>query len=141
MNKLTSTVSFLLLIVCLAACGQIQNNNNNQQIIFIDTSKLANPVVRAAFETWQQGDSKGWLSYFLQDAQLFDDGHTRNFHRFSTEAIGHERFTSIDKVENNGLDIYGKFHSNTWGNFKTYFKFHIDSSNKIYKLEIGQADY
>jgi len=80
MNKLTSTVSFLLLIVCLAACGQIQNNNNNQQIIFIDTSKLANPVVRAAFETWQQGDSKGWLSYFIQDAQLFDDGHTLLVH-------------------------------------------------------------
>jgi hypothetical protein len=141
MNKLTSTISILLLTGSLATCGQIQNKNNSQQNTFMDTSKLTNPVAKAAFEAWQQGNSKGWLSHFTPDAQLFDDGHTRDFHRFSTEAIGHERFTSIDKVENNGLDIYGKFHSDTWGNFKTYFKFHLDNNNKIYKLEIGQADY
>ena len=45
------------------------------------------------------------------------------------------------QVENEGLTLYGKFHSDKWGNFKTYFKFHINSSNKIYRLEIGQADY
>ncbi|OQP46009.1 hypothetical protein A4D02_32505 [Niastella koreensis] len=107
----------------------------------MDTSKLTNPTVKAAFQAWQAGDSKLWLSYFTADAQLLDDGHPRNFANFSTEAIGHERFTSIDIVKDSGRSIYGQFHSDTWGNFKTYFKFHLDAYNKIYKLEIGQAEY
>jgi len=49
---------------------------------------------------------------------------------FSEEAIGNERFTSIDKVENNGLDVYGHFHSSQWGDFKTYFKFHLTGDGK-----------
>jgi hypothetical protein len=102
---------------------------------------LSNPTVKAAFQAWQEGDSTLWLSYFTADAQLLDDGHPRNFSNFSTEAIGHERFTSIDIVKDSGRSIYGQFHSDTWGDFKTYFKFHLDANSKIYKLEIGQADY
>ena len=49
--------------------------------------------------------------------------------------------TTIDKVEDNGTSIYGQFHSDTWGDFKTYFKFYISKEGRIYKLEIGQADY
>ncbi len=79
--------------------------------------------------------------FFTADAKLFDDGNVRNLKKFSTEAIGHERFLSIDKVEDNGLSIYGHFHSDTWGDFKTYFKFHVNTNGKIDKLEIGQADY
>lgn len=125
----------------MPADAQKKGNNNHAKIITMNTSQLANPTVKAAFEAWQQGDSKGWLSCFTPDAQLLDDGHPRNFQSFSTEAIGHERFTSIDIVKDNGRSIYGKFHSDTWGNFKTYFKFHLDANGKIYKLEIGQADY
>jgi hypothetical protein len=133
-------MSCLLLSCCLAACGQKRVVNNNTMKA-INTSQLTNNTVKAAVEAWQQGDSSRWLSFFTGDAQLLDDGHPRNFHRFSTEAIGHERFTSIDKVEDDGLSVYGAFHSDTWGNFKTYFKFHLDSNGKINKLEIGQADY
>ncbi|WP_242696492.1 hypothetical protein [Longitalea luteola] len=107
----------------------------------MDTSKLSNPIVRSAFEAWQKGDSPLWLSHFTKDAQLLDDGRPRDFQKFSTRAIGTERFTSVDIVKDSGRSVYGKFHSDTWGNFKTYFKFHIDANNKIYKLEIGQADY
>ncbi|MFT3681848.1 MAG: hypothetical protein QM791_16365 [Ferruginibacter sp.] len=107
----------------------------------MDTSKLTNATVKAALEAWQNGDSKSWLSFFTADAVLYDDGSPRDFKRFSSHAIGHERFTSIDKVENNGLDIYGKFHSDQWGDFKTYFKFHINTDGKITRLDIGQASY
>lgn len=140
MRILTSITSCLLLSCCLAACGQ-QRAVNNNTMKAINTSLLTNNTVKAAVEAWQQGDSSRWLSFFTGDVQLLDDGHPRDFHRFSTEAIGHERFTSIDKVEDNGLSVYGAFHSDTWGNFKTYFKFHLDSNGKINKLEIGQADY
>jgi len=39
------------------------------------------------------------------------------------------------------LSAYGQFHSDSWGDFKTYFKFHIDSEGQIYQLEIGQTNY
>ena len=55
------------------------------------------------------------------------------------EALGHERFTSIDRVENRGLDLTGSFHSEQWEDFPTYFKFHLSPSGKIRRLDIGQA--
>lgn len=134
-------IAFVLSAGSLAAEVKSECNKHYAKIIYMDTSKLSNPIVRSAFEAWQKGDSQKWLSHFTKDAQLLDDGRPRDFQKFSTEAIGTERFISIDIVKDNGRSIYGKFHSDTWGNFKTYFKFHIDASSKIYKLEIGQADY
>ncbi|MGE9310504.1 hypothetical protein ACLOAU_02605 [Niabella sp. CJ426] len=107
----------------------------------MEFTKMSNTKVQAAIETWQKGDTVMWLSFFTADAKLLDDGHPRDFKKFSTEAIGHERFISIDRVENNGLDIYGSFHSDTWGDFKTYFKFRFNEDGKFHRLEIGQAKY
>lgn len=70
---------------------------------------------------------------------MFDDGNSRDFSKFVKDACGHEKFTSIDKVENNGLDIMGNFHTESWGDFKTYFKFQINAEGKINRLDIGQA--
>ncbi|PUZ26385.1 hypothetical protein DCC81_11710 [Chitinophaga parva] len=105
----------------------------------MDTSKLTNTTVKAAFDAWQNGDAKTFLAYFTADAKLFDDDNPRNFQSFVKEACGHEKFTSIDKVENNGLAIFGNFHTERWGDFKTYFKFHISAGGKIERLDIGQA--
>ncbi|MBO9635482.1 MAG: hypothetical protein J7578_20425 [Chitinophagaceae bacterium] len=107
----------------------------------MDTTKLTNQTVKEAIEAWQQGDRKTWLSFFVPDARLLDDGHPRDFQTFSAEAIGHERFTSIDKVEDDGLSVFGKFHSDAWGDFKTFFKFRINDKGNFDLLEIGQADY
>ncbi len=107
----------------------------------MNTDKLTHPVVKAALDAWQKGDAGAWHAFFTADAQLFDDGSPRDFSAFSRSAIGHERFTSIDKVENDGKDIYGHFHSDQWGDFKTYFKFHINADGKINRLDIGQANY
>ncbi|SEP31050.1 nuclear transport factor 2 family protein [Niastella yeongjuensis] len=137
----TILIAFALLTGCMGAEAQKEKINNQSKNISMDTSKLSNPTVKAAFEAWQAGDSKLWLSFFTADAQLLDDGHPRNFQNFSTKAIGHERFTSVDIVKDSGRSIFGHFHSDTWGNFKTYFKFHLDANSKIYKLEIGQAEY
>lgn len=107
----------------------------------MNTSIIENEIARQAFEAWQASDSRLWLSLFTNDARLYDDGHPRDLHKFSTEAIGHEKFVTIDKVEDNGTSIYGQFHSDAWGDFKTYFRFHIDKNGKIARLDIGQADY
>lgn len=41
---------------------------------------------------------------------------------------------SIDKVENGGLDIYGRSHSDKWGDLKTYFKFYLDGEGKVVQV-------
>jgi hypothetical protein len=107
----------------------------------MNTAMITNPVAKKAIDALQAGNKDAWFELFTTDAQLFDDGNKIDFKGFSESALGHERFTSIDKVENEGLSLYGKFHSDKWGDFKTYFKFHINSNNKVSRLEIGQADY
>jgi hypothetical protein len=106
----------------------------------MNTQILTNPTVNDAIEALQSGDKTGWFALFAGNTEMTDDGRPVNFKQFSDAATGHERFTSIDKVENNGLDVYGKFHSDQWGDFKTYFKFHIDPNGKIDRLDIGQAN-
>jgi len=39
----------------------------------------------------------------------------------------------IDRVDSNGLDVYGSFHSDRWG----HFKFHPGTYRKFVWLEIG----
>jgi hypothetical protein len=58
---------------------------------------------------------------------------------FTCDALGHERFTSIDRVENNGLDLIGAFRSDQWGDFQAYFRFQLSPAGKINRLDIGQA--
>jgi hypothetical protein len=107
----------------------------------MDTNKITDSTIRAALDAWQKGDRQAFLSFFTGDAKLYDDGNPRDFRKFVTEACGHERFTSIDKIENNSLDIYGQFHTESWGDFKTYFRFHPTAAGKIDRLDIGQASY
>jgi len=132
----------LIALLCLAqqACGQQTKDRTQQKQKTMETSKLTNKTVKAAFDAWQKGDSQTFLSFFTTDAKLYDDGNPRNFQAFVKDACGQERFTSIDKVENNGLDIYGNFHTESWGDFKTYFKFRIVAGGKINRLDIGQAN-
>ncbi|MGK6341918.1 hypothetical protein ACMGDK_06750 [Chryseobacterium sp. DT-3] len=133
-------------LLCFAACGQQNSPKNNktnktqQKNYNMDISRLTNNIVYEAFEAWQKGDSQSFLSYFTTDAKLFDDGSPRDFQNFVKDACGHERFTSIDKVENEGKEIYGNFHTESWGDFRTYFKFHFDADGKICRLDIGQAN-
>lgn len=129
------TILIGLLFTCIA-CGQPADKLEK-----VNLEKIKNQTVKKAVEALQSGDEAAWFSLFTDDAQLYDDGNKKNFKSFFKKAIGHERFTSIDKIENNSLLIYGKFHSDLWGNFQTYFKFEINNEGKIKRLDIGQADY
>ncbi len=95
--------------------------------------------MRAAITALQNGDRNAWSALFEPDARLFDDGSPRDLKKFTRDALGHERFTSIERVENNGLDLVGAVHSDQWGDFRTYFKFQLSASGKIKRLDIGQA--
>jgi hypothetical protein len=132
-----------LITLSTSANGQTKTRATSltPNINIMNTEKLTNALVKNAIDALQAGDKKAWFTLFTDDAQLFDDGHKVDFKSFFEKALGHERFTSIDKTEDNGLSIYGKFHSDQWGNFKTYFKFHVAANNQFSKLEIGQASY
>jgi hypothetical protein len=98
-----------------------------------------NPTVRAAIEALQSGDRKAWSALSEPDAELNDGGSPRSLKEFTCDALGHERFTPIDRVENNGLDLTGAFYSDEWGDFRTYFRFQLSSAGKINRMDIGQA--
>jgi ketosteroid isomerase-like protein len=104
------------------------------------SAKLSNVTVKAAIEALQSGDKAAWHALFEPDAELLDDGHPRSLVRFTEEALGHERFTSLDRVSHHGLDLAGHFHSDEWGDFQAYFRFTLSDNGKIQRLEIGQLD-
>ncbi len=108
-------------------------------LMAMKTDSLTNPTVKAAIEALQNGDRRSWFALFEPNAELFDDGSPRSLAEFTRAALGHERFTSIDRVENHGLNLTGGFHSDRWGDFPAYFRFHLSQANKIKRLEIGQA--
>lgn len=129
----------------LYACGQSRQEqlstiHNSKTEVTMDYSKLSNTTVRSAMEAWQNGDSKTFLSFFTANATMTDDGNPRDFQAFVKEACGTEKYLSIDRVENEGKDIYGNFHAGSWGTFKVFFKFHLDAAGKFDRLDIGQAN-
>jgi len=106
----------------------------------VKTDALTNPIVKAAIEALPNGDREAWDALFEPDVARFDDGSPRDFQHFTRDAMGHERFTSIDQVKKDGLHVTGGFHSDQWGDFRTYFRFHLSRAGKIRRLDIGQAD-
>lgn len=146
MNKL----SLIIISFCLSltACGQDQNSTKHQTKTeqepkkeeTMDLSKITNEQVKSAFEALQSGD-KSWYSYFTENPVMTDDGNTIDFKNFFSKALGTEKFLTIDKVENDGKDIYGNFKAGQWGTFKVFFKFHQNTDGKFDRLDIGQASY
>lgn len=106
----------------------------------MDLSKITDSTVQQAITALQVGD-KSWYSFFTENPVMTDDGNKVDFKNFFAKALGHEKFTTIDKVENSGKDIYGNFKAGQWGTFKVFFKFHVAANGKFDRLDIGQANY
>lgn len=141
-------LTIILTSTVLYACGQTNSGsiskNNQQEIITkdttMDTSKLTNENVKKAIEALQSNDKTAWYSCFTEDAAFTDDGRTLDFKPFFDNAFDKkEKFLTIDKIENDGKDIYGNFYAGQWGTFNVYFKFHQNSEGKINRLDIGQT--
>jgi hypothetical protein len=135
------------LMILLSMCSACAQRKDDKKLIQtqpqvksnMDTTKL-NETVKKAFDAWQNGDVGTFTSLFIADAKLYDDGKPRDFKKFVKDACGHEKFTSIDKIEHEGKTIYGQFHTESWGDFKTFFKFNLNNEGKFDTLEIGQAN-
>lgn len=123
-----------------AAVGQTKKESAIQTTSKMEYSNISNEKVKKAIEALQANDKKTWYSYFTTDAIFTDDGRTLSFKTFFDNAFEQkEKFLAIDKVENEGKDIYGKFYAGQWGTFRVYFKFHFNADGKIDRLDIGQA--
>lgn len=144
MMKILQLITVLAVSLSLTACGQSKTQKTETTTIKktqnMDTDKLTNETVKAAFDAWQNGDSKTFLSYFTEDATMTDDGSSRNFQSFVKEACGVEIFLTIDAVGNDGKDIKGNFKAGHWGTFPVFFKFHQNADGKFNRLDIGQAN-
>lgn len=137
-------ISLLLSFSC-TACGQNTHNENQNHTTqsskkqhTMDISKITDPVVKQAIEALQNGD-KSWYSFFTENPAMTDDGNSVDFKSFFSNALGNEKFLSIDRVENDGKDIYGEFKAGKWGNFPVFFKFHKNAEGKFDRLDIGQS--
>ncbi|MET3982078.1 hypothetical protein ABIB62_004693 [Mucilaginibacter sp. UYP25] len=133
-------ISFTLMLFAnlqgFARPHQQQKNNN------INYQPIENTIARAAIKALQESDVSKWKSLFIVGAKLYDDdGSPRDFQDFSTKAIGHEYFLSLDKIENQGTTVYGHFHTEKYGDFRARFNFHINTAGKISRLDISQVKY
>ena len=93
---------------------------------------------KSAIDALQRGDRAAWSAPFERDAKLYEDGSSRDLKKFTADALGHERLPRSTRGQN-GLEVTGHFHSDQWGDFKTYFRFQLSPSGKIRRLDIGQA--
>lgn len=140
--KIRNLLFIALSVISFTACGQTTsqktetktNKNNNT----MDTNKLTNETVKKAFEALQAGD-KVWYTFFTENPTMTDDGNKVDFKNFFAKALGSEKFLTIDKVENDGKDIYGNFKAGQWGTFPVFFKFHQNTEGKFDRLDIGQG--
>jgi hypothetical protein len=108
----------------------------------LDLHAIDQPTVRLAIEAINSRNKKQWYGLFSDKTKLADDGNPYDFSEWcERELFGSSiaYLASIDKVEDRGLTIYGKFHSDQWGDFKTFMRFHVEN-DKITKLEVGQNE-
>lgn len=105
------------------------------------TESISHPLVRRAVAALNAGDRDAWMAVFTRDATLTDDGRRQDFVKWSDRELfgkGRGRLTGIDREENGGLTLFGRFHSAQWGTFKTFLRFH-QRGDKFCGLDVGQV--
>lgn len=137
-------ITLIIMALSLPCYSQKAKQNATKQTVHnsqsnkMDVSKITNEKVKQAITALQSGD-KSWYSFFTENPVMTDDGRKIDFHNFFSKALGDEKFLTIDRVENNGKDIYGNFKAGQWGTFPVFFKFHENTEGKFDRLDIGQA--
>jgi hypothetical protein len=108
----------------------------------VDIESLQHPLVRAAILAMNSGDRATWLRLFADDAVLTDDGKRQDFVSWSdSELFGEStgQLMTVERQEDDGLSIVGKFHSSRWGEFNTFMRFQVQNG-VITRLDLGQVN-
>jgi len=88
-------------------------------------------------------DKKRWFELFTDKPRFSDDGVPRDLVKWCEEELFGSYLAyliSIDKVEEGGLTFYARYHSDKWGDFKTFWRFKVEGG-RISKLDVGATDY
>ena len=105
--------------------------------------KVSNPLVRSAVEALNGRNKKLWFGLFSEGAGFSDDGIPRDLVKWCEEELFGSALAyliAIDKVEDGGLTFYARYHSDKWGDFKTFWRVTV-RDGKISKLDVGATDY
>jgi hypothetical protein len=109
----------------------------------LDLNAIDHLIIKSAIEAMNGKNKKQWYAFFSDKPAFTEDGYPHDFTDWcEKELFGSSLayLSSIDKVEDGGLTIYGRFHSDQWGDFRTSLRFHVDNG-KISKMAVGQANH
>jgi len=104
---------------------------------------IGNPVVISAIGALNGRDKKLWFELFSEEPEFSDDGIHRDLVKWCEEELFGSWLAyliSIDRVEEGGLTFYARYHSDKWGDFKTFWRFIVEDG-KISKLDVGATEY
>ena len=108
-----------------------------------DLSSIGDPLVRSAIVALNGRDKKRWFELFPGKPAFSNDGIPRDFAKWCEEELFGSAVAyiiSIDKVERGGLTFYARYHSDKWGDFRTFWKFVVEDG-KISRLDVGATSY
>lgn len=109
----------------------------------LGVSSVGNSVVRSAIAALNGRDKQAWFGLFSEEPEFSDDGIPRDFANWCEEELfgsAQAYIISIDKVEDGGLTFYARYHSDKWGDFKTFWRFTLEMG-KIKGLRVGATQY
>jgi len=104
---------------------------------------IDNPVVISAIAALNGRDKKRWFELFTKKPGFSDDGIPRDLVEWCEEELFGSSLVyiiSIDKAEAGGLTFYARYHSDKWGDFKTFWRFTLQDG-RISKLDVGATHY
>ena len=104
---------------------------------------IGNQMVRSAVEAINGRDRERWFELFSEKTAFSDDGINTDFTSWcDRELFGSviAYIVSIDKVEEGGLTFFASYHSDRWGDFKTFWRFKT-GGGKFSKLDVGATNY
>ena len=106
----------------------------------IGSGLYLHPTVRTAISALQAGDRLSWLTCFTASAKLFDNGKRKSLFNFTRDHIGSMQFTSIERADNDGRDLYGVMKIRAEENVHAYFRFRLDAAAMCSRLDVGRQD-
>lgn len=104
---------------------------------------IGDALVRSAVVALNGRDREGWFALFSEKAAFSDDGIPRDLVKWCEEELfgsAQAYIISIDEVEDGGLTFYARYHSDTWGDFQTFWRFRAEKG-KVSKLDVGATHY
>src|SRR5262245_22274097 len=105
----------------------------------VETSELADPVVRRLVEAVNGGDRDGFFAMLTEGATMSDDGSERDL----TEWVDREIFIADGRMEvesqsDDGRSLVVNYTNSTYGLMRTHWEFVIEGE-KVARFETGQA--